>query len=118
MTPPTKIARFIEDVSTVNIEQAEMIRQLISLFAHTAPNATIDMKYGGIVFLINSKLKSGIFVRKQHISVEFGEGYQFDDPEQLLEGKGRFRRHLKLFDLSDIQQKNVKFFVTQSVRSR
>ncbi len=35
----------------------------------------------------------GLFVRKRHISFEFGKGFLMDDPNKILEGKGKYRRH-------------------------
>ena len=38
-----------------------------------------------------------------------------NDPKKLLEGTGKFRRHLKIRSLSDIKDKKVEFFVKQIV---
>ena len=47
------------------------------------------------------------------MSFEFGEGYKMNDPENLLEGVGKFRRHLKIKNIENITDKNVKFFIEQ-----
>ncbi|MGT2666259.1 DUF1801 domain-containing protein [Streptococcus rifensis] len=51
-----------------------------------------EVKYGGILFAAPEPF-CGIFVYKQHVSVEFSHGAEIVDPYGLLEGKSR--RHLK-----------------------
>ncbi len=70
--------------------------------------------YGGIMFSIEDDF-GGIFVRKNHVSFEFSSGSQMDDPNNILEGTGQFRRHLKIRSMADIDAKIVKFFVKQSL---
>ena len=67
---------------------------------------TIDeeVKYGGILFAAPEPF-CGIFVYKQHVSVEFSHGAKIADPHGLLEGKGKGRRHLKLHTLEDVENK-------------
>ena len=77
------------------------------------PKVNERMMYGGIMFSMEDEDFGGIFAYKKHISFEFGEGYKFKDPDKLLEGGGKFRRHLKIKTLKDVSNKNVKFFVAQ-----
>ena len=70
--------------------------------------------YGGIMFSFKSDF-GGLFVRKNHISFEFGFGVYMDDPYNVLEGSGKLRRHLKIRSLADIEDKKVDFFVKQAL---
>ena len=63
-----------------------------------------EVKYGGILFAAPEPF-CGIFVYKQHVSVEFSHGAKIVDPHGLLEGKGKGRRHLKLHTLEDVENK-------------
>ena len=63
-----------------------------------------EVKYGGILFAAPEPF-CGIFVYKQHVSVEFSHGAKIADPHGLLEGKGKGRRHLKLHPLEDVENK-------------
>ena len=45
-----------------------------------------EVKYGGILFAAPVPF-CGIFVYKQHVSVEFSHGAKIEDPYGLLEGK-------------------------------
>ena len=71
------------------------------------------MMYSGIMFSLEEDF-GGIFVRKNHVSFELVNGFTINDPNKLLEGTGKFRRHLKIKSLSDIDDKKVDFFVKQA----
>ena len=90
-------------------ELLDTLRQIV--FEHY-PGVQERMMYGGILFSLTEDL-GGVFVYKNHVSFEFSYGYKLNDPEQLLEGGGKYRRHLKLKSLVDITTKKVDFFVKQ-----
>ena len=92
---------------------ADSLRKLISKIA---PQAKEKIKYGGLVFMVDKKLICGIFLRKNHISVEFSFGKEMQDPDNFLEGNGKYRRHLKIFDKKDIKNKKVEYYVKQSFK--
>jgi len=76
------------------------------------------MKYGGICFYDAGLLVTGIFQRKEHVSLEFSEGGAMEDPNGLLEGKGKFRRHLKIRTQDDIHEKKVAEFLAQAFHNQ
>ncbi len=84
-----------------------------------APDLTMSPKYGGDVMVPDATqpnaFVAGVFVYTNHVSVEFSDGAAFDDPDGLLEGKGKARRHLKLEALSDIDDKSVETFLRQAL---
>ncbi|MBZ8117242.1 DUF1801 domain-containing protein [Roseovarius sp. LXJ103] len=75
-------------------------------------------KYGGEVLALDpkddSKFVGGIFIYKDHVSLEFSNGASFEDPKGQLEGKGKFRRHLKFAAVRDVQDKDVRRFLEQA----
>ena len=82
-------------------EIANSVRTRILQLAGTVDE---EVKYGGILFAAPEPF-CGIFVYKQHVSVEFSHGAKIADPHGLLEGKGKGRRHLKLHTLEDVENK-------------
>ncbi len=84
-------------------EIANSVRMKIWQLADTVGE---EVKYGGILFAAPEPF-CGIFVYKQHVTVEFGRGAEMADPHGLLEGKGKGRRHLKLHTLEDIENKHL-----------
>ncbi|MEM7278834.1 MAG: DUF1801 domain-containing protein [Pseudomonadota bacterium] len=100
------------------LEVAEQITEEVdALIFELRPDVGRRAMYGGVVFELEAgnpkTMVCGHFIYKAHVSVEFSEGHALKDPEKLLEGKGKFRRHLKLHSLEDIQNKKLANFLTQ-----
>lgn len=108
-----KIDAFIDDVNLVAPEQAIVIAKIRRLFNKKDQAVSEQIKYGGLVFLKSGVLIGGVFPYKNHISIEFSNGADFNDPQSLLEGKGKKRRHLKIHDHKDIDK--TAFFIEQSL---
>lgn len=109
-----RIENFIQDISFVDEEQGEILISLRNIILQINPNAQEEIKYGGLVFNADSELICGIFIRKKHISLEFSFGMIMSDPDKHLEGKGKYRRHLKIFDKKDMVNKKAEFYIDQS----
>lgn len=92
----------------------DVVENLLELFRKQGPDLVEDIKYGGIAFLSDGEVIGGIHSYKDHVSVEFSNGAQFDDPRELLEGKGKFRRHLKSCGFNDIRGQDAEFFFQQA----
>ena len=114
MKTDDRVEQFISDTLSVDKEKAEQLLSLQKIILKTYPDARKEIKYGGLVFNSDAGLICGIFIRKKHISLEFGFGNEFSDPEGYLEGSGNFRRHLKIMSNEDIKNKDVEFFVSQA----
>lgn len=100
--------------------KAEIAERLKILVQSVAPDAEFIAKYGGtIIQSTPGKPKSqfcGVFEHKNHVSLEFTNGAQLDDPKKILEGSGTHRRHLKFVSLADIDDKQSKDFLSQAYR--
>lgn len=112
MNSQDKIVKLIEDIYDKNSEQGEIAESLRQIVREVAPDCNEEIKYGGIVFNRDTTLITGIFIRKAHISLEFSFGSTFEDPEKILEGDGKYRRHLKLKNFDDIKTKKAREFIT------
>lgn len=99
-------------------ELAQVAEAIKALARDIAPDVECVPKYGGEVFVPNpavpKRFVGGVFLYKEHLSVEFSDGANFDDPHGLLEGKGKARRHLKLHNLAEITEKSVAGFLRQA----
>ncbi len=104
---------FLDQVRELNLEKSKMMQKLRKIVFAQYPKVSERMMYGGIMFTTGHDI-GGIFVRKYHISFEFGDGVSMNDPDKHLEGKGEFRRHLKLRSMNDIKDKDVAGFVEQA----
>lgn len=94
---------------------AEKVKEVIIA---TVPNCIEVEKYGGQLYEIEKTDTNehfcGIFVYKEHVSIEFARGAEMNDKFNVLEGGGKYRRHIKLHLLSDIETKNVRDYIKQS----
>mgnify|MGYP006088482563 FL=1 len=83
-----------------------------------APDVRFVPKYGGEVLVhdpdSDKKFVGGIYVCKDHVSLEFSQGASFDDPDGRLEGKGKNRRHLKFATVEDVMGKDAEGFLKQT----
>jgi len=107
-----KVQKHIEEIMLFSDEKHHILQRLRKTVFSIHPETQERMMYGGIMFSLENDF-GGIFVAKNHISFEFSNGARMNDPEGLLEGRGEFRRHLKIRTPADIVDKKVDFFVKQ-----
>jgi hypothetical protein len=108
-----KVQDFINEIMLADEKGHLILEELRRIVFEIYPDVKEKFMYGGIIFS-NTDDFSGVFVYKNHVSLEFSRGFEFEDPDKLLEGKGKFRRHLKLKYPADVVSKKVKYFVKQS----
>lgn len=111
-----KINILLQDFDLVNPEFGKIVRILRKTVLSNAPNSEEKVMYGGIIFTIPGRMFCGLFLRKKYVSVEFDLGYLLKDTEKHLEGSGQYRRHLKIFDKTDIKFKKTESFILQSFK--
>ena len=89
-----------------------IISVLNGIVTQVFPTAVLLEKYGGHVAEIvpgdPSSQIGGFFGHREHVSLEFKEGAFLADPSGVLEGRGKTRRHIKLYDVSDISAKTCE----------
>ncbi len=113
----SKVEQFITDTKDIDAEKGEIVLALRALVHDLTKTVDESIKYGGIVFTEEGELLSGIFVYKKHISLEFSFGAELNDPNVLLEGKGKLRRHLKFTSKQDLETKMPLFYIKQTFTS-
>ena len=109
-----RIDNFIQDLLFTDRDKGEIIATLRKLVSAVAPNVKEEIKYSGLVFVSGKRLFCGIFIRKNHMSIEFDRGAEMQDPDNFLEGSGANRRHLKIFQKEDIKNKKAEYYIRQS----
>jgi hypothetical protein len=114
-TDDDKVQRLLQDLQITHPDLHAIV-QAVRTVAHDAtPQCTERVMYGGILFAAPEQY-CGVFAYSAHVSVEFGKGAELDDPHGMLEGKGKFRRHIKLSTLDDIASKHLKHYIAQAHR--
>ena len=69
--------------------------------------------YGGFMFTAPAQF-CGVFAYTEHTSIEFGRGCELTDPDRVLEGSGKLRRHIKVHTRADIVAKRVHTYIRQA----
>lgn len=105
-----RVEAFLEDFRAFRTSQHALMAEIRRIVETVAPDATAKVMYGGIVFE-RPALFCGVFAYTHHVSVEFSRGCDLDDPHNVLEGKGKFRRHIKLHGWPDIAAKHVADYI-------
>ncbi len=107
------VQAFIEKLGSTDPIKHQIVEASRKLVFENFPKAAERMMYGGILFSLDEDF-GGVFAYKNHVSFEFSIGFKFSDPDHLLEGKGQFRRHLKMKTLQEVETKMLDFFVKQA----
>ncbi len=109
------VQEFINDIQMSDLDKFEILMKSRDIVFSCNPKTQERIMYGGIMFSLSNDF-GGLFIRKKHVSFEFITGILIKDPDRILEGTGKFRRHLKLRTLKDIEDKKVMQFVEQAVK--
>ena len=80
-----------------------LIGALERVISDTAPQLTKTVKWGQGCFADEASHRLYIHVAEDHVQLGFYEGAALDDPSRLLEGSGKYVRHVKVRTAGDIQ---------------
>lgn len=99
--------------------KAQIIELLKETATKLAPDTNLREMYGGLVIELekdNPKSRiGGIYAYSEYVSLELAKGVSFEDPNGVLEGSGKLRRHVKLRSLGDLEAKGCQAFLEKAV---
>ncbi|VAW19587.1 hypothetical protein MNBD_ALPHA11-2253 [hydrothermal vent metagenome] len=110
--PKEKVAAFLDELHQSDVKKFTIVEQCRSLFFSIHPSGNEYIKYGGIMFSLSRDV-AGLFAYKNYVSMELSFGYSMDDPDKILQGCGKFRRHIKFSTVDQIDEKRLEFFLRQ-----
>ena len=110
-----KIEQLIHDLQLTHPDLHAIVQAARTLVRSVAPEVTERVMYGGILFAAPEQF-CGVFAYSAHVSMEFGQGAELNDPHRVLEGSGKFRRHIKLQTLADLESKHLQDYIAQALR--
>lgn len=105
-----RITDFLQDLSLTHAQQFALVDAVRGMVLGLSPDIVEELKYGGILFGREAHF-CGVFAYAQHVNVEFGEGASLQDKYAVLEGKGKFRRHIKLSNVDDLTLKHLLHYI-------
>lgn len=106
------VADWLKELEVFDREKYAIVESARRVVHGAYPEVGERIMYGGIMFT-NKEDFGGLFVSTGHVAFEFSNGYKLKDPKKLLEGTGKYRRHLKLKTRSDVAEKGLEYFVKQ-----
>ncbi len=110
-----RIKNFITDLETVSSQRVKLVNKLRKMFKSANSDLKERFIYGGIGVYLGDKLIGGVWVYTNHTSVIFSDGRKLKDPEKILEGGGKYRRHIKISSKEDIKTKKVENFIKEYI---
>lgn len=111
------VSDLLESVRLASEDSHAVVQAVRLSVQESCRSITEQVKYGGLVFASDGLPFGGVFVYRQHVSVELSCGALIADPHGLLEGSGKGRRHLKLRSLEDIKGKHLATYLTLAVQA-
>lgn len=103
----------LHDLRLAQPELLALVECLREQVLKVCPMASETVKYGGILFS-QAQPFCGIYAYREHVTLEFSQGYLLQDPEQLLEGGGKFRRHRKVRTLEAARDPRLADLLAQA----
>lgn len=109
------VSEFIHDLQAHASDQYKIVKTIREIILMQKLELDESIKYGGIVYQKDNELLAGVFAYRNHVSLEMGKGSELDDIYSVLEGKGKYRRHIKFHNLSDIEEKNAEYYINAAM---
>ncbi|MBS1840236.1 MAG: DUF1801 domain-containing protein [Acidobacteria bacterium] len=101
-------------VARENPALVHVVDALRDLVKKTIPQATEAMNPWGIPVMELNGALCYIRVGKKHVTFGFPRGSAMKDPGKLLEGDGRNLRHVKVFDVAQARDPNLRGLLAQA----
>ncbi len=97
----------------------KIIQRLRRLVKKALPALSEELKWGNPCYILDGNENiCCTYVVSNHVNLGFFRGVELKDPRKRLEGTGKAMRHIKVRDLSDIDDKVVTEFVRQASARR
>ncbi|WP_426240379.1 DUF1801 domain-containing protein [Pararhizobium sp. DWP1-1-3] len=108
-----KVQALLQEVREHREELFPIVAHLRDVILAAGPSITEEVKYGGLLFSSGQSF-CGVFPYKAHVTLEFSQGAALADPHGFLSGDGKYRRHIKLETVQDIETRRVAEYVASA----
>jgi len=106
------VDEFVE--SKVPLELQPIVAMLRELMREMAPYATEEISYG-IPMYKGRKIFAFINPTKKDITFGFSHGGEFEDKFNLLRGKGKVSKHVKIKNLQSVNKDALRYYIRQAL---
>jgi len=105
-----RVQTFLDELRDQRADHFAIVSGVRDVVLHSGPAISEEVKYGGILFSSRTAF-CGVFPYAGHVTLEFSDGAALPDKHGVLLGQGKLRRHIKLFSVSDIEDRHVAEYV-------
>ena len=91
-------------------------RALRALVKKRAPSLTETVKWGNGAWIGEEWPVLFLHGKDDHLQFGFFSGSELDDPAELLEGSGKYVKHIKVYTLADIREAAFARLIRQAVK--
>ena len=101
-----------------NPSNQAIIRALRRLVKRVAPGLSEAVKWGNGCWISSIRPVAYVYSATDHVQFGFFNGSSLKDPRGLLEGQGKYVRHTKVRDPSEIDERAFAALLRQAARMR
>ncbi len=94
-------------------ENQRRIHSLARLVRQVAPEFTKHVKWGQGCWTLDGDPRIYIHAEPHYVQFGFYRGSTLDDPEGLLEGSGKYVRHVKVFETRSLRRSALAELIRQ-----
>jgi hypothetical protein len=98
-----------------SLENRGILRELRAFVKKTAPKLVESVKWGNGCWLKGKVPVAYVYAERAWVQFGFMLGSKLDDPRGLLEGSGRFVRHVKVFDPAEFYPDYLAKLLRQAI---
>ena len=111
-----RYASFDEYLDAQTPRHRTLLRALRKLVKRVAPDLEESVKWGNGCWLKGKTPVSYVYCGPHHVQLGFFAGSALEDPKGLLEGGGKFVRHVELRKTADIDERAFAALLRQAAR--
>lgn len=115
MTKMKSYATFDDYLAAQSPENRKIIRELRAFVKRTAPRLEESVKWGNGCWLKGKVPVAYVYAERILVQFGFMLGSRLEDPRGLLEGTGRYVRHVKIFDAAEIYERALAALLRQAI---
>jgi hypothetical protein len=99
-----------------SLENRAILRELRALVKKTAPKLVESVKWGNGCWLKGKVPVAYVYAERIWVQFGFMLGSKLEDPRGLLEGKGRYVRHVKIWEAAELYEDYLAKLLRQAIR--
>ena len=111
-----KYGSFDEYFADQSPKNRSIIRTLRTFVKRVAPKLTESVKWGNGCWVMGNVPVAYVYSAPDYVQFGFFRASGLKDPQQILEGKGQYVRHIKVHKVSDIDEDVFGALLRQAAR--